>query len=752
MTEEKQAQEAELPSVAAENGTEEATEDQNPTPVSVKSQPDYVIGIDFGTDTAVVSLASTKAIKPEILRNDISNQKTPVVISFQGSERCFGDLAKQVSTANRESTISGVIRSVGVSADEFKSETPYCTSKVEQGESGLEYQIKYDGKDLSLKPESVIASFLSKFEKFAKMKMKDGETAVASVVIPDSFTDSQKGSIKSASKIAGVEVVQLIDRSAAVALTYGTKRSEENIDNGRIMYVDVGHGYVTVSLYKWNGKTATRLAAETVSNLGSAIIDEFIFDELNKECESKYGQKISKSSKGAIRLRAACRKLKEILSGVPEANITCENLIDGQDIRFSFSREKLERICSDSRDRMLQLVNKVLSDAGTDEQVTACELVGGGFRVPWVKSAIVEALGEDTPLSYTLDSMAAASTGAAFAAASLYEPTGGIRRPAFDNLARVADNVGLYSIESIQESHDEQTLTEAKDLHEQMEASDLEAARKKEARNKLEAFIFETRSAASGGGKFSELIIKEECNTLLNQAEEWLYDYEEGGSRDDISAQNFIDKYDELKAALEPSCGKYLQAVKDDIARKDKELEEAAAKAAAELEASGGKDDHDFRKLSKPDRMKKVVLNKEEGTSLFKDGNYEPASLRYKRALQHCEKFFDLSEDDKKEVDGIKLSLHLNTAMCHIKLEAWDFAMKQLDEAITLDPNSCKALYRRALVLERKKDFDEARKELLKAKKIEPDDKAVARLMERVEIQIKRQKAKAKKMAQKMFG
>ena len=145
-------------------------------------------------------------------------------------------------------------------------------------------------------------------------------------------------------------------------------------------------------------------------------------------------------------------------------------------------------------------------------------------------------------------------------------------------------------------------------------------------------------------------------------------------------------------------------------------------------------------------------MNKEEGTSLFKDGNIEPASLRYKRALQHCEKFFDLSAEDEKEVEEIKLSLHLNLAMCHMKLDNHEYALKSLNTALEIDECSIKALYRRALVMEKKKDFDAARKDLLKAKKLEPEDKSVGRLMQRVEIQIRRQKEKQKKMAQRMFG
>lgn len=150
--------------------------------------------------------------------------------------------------------------------------------------------------------------------------------------------------------------------------------------------------------------------------------------------------------------------------------------------------------------------------------------------------------------------------------------------------------------------------------------------------------------------------------------------------------------------------------------------------------------------------MRKLKLNKDEGTALFKDGNYEAALHRYMRASQHSEKFFDLSPEDEKEVEQAKLSLHLNMAQCNLKLERWEKAIERCRLALVIDGASCKALYRRAYALERTKEFDKAKKDLTKASKISPDDKAVAKLTLRVDAQIKRQKAKSRKMAKKMFG
>ena len=344
--------------------------------------------------------------------------------------------------------------------------------------------------------------------------------------------------------------------------------------------------------------------------------------------------------------------------------------------------------------------------------------------------------------------MAAPATGASLAGVKLFEPKGGIRRPALENIATIADDTGLHDVGKIEPSVCAETLEKLCALEKQMAANDLEVVELAAARNRLEAFVFETRSAARGGRKFGELIEKEACLKILDEFEEWMYTEEAESATKSV----YDDKLVELKKALEPSCNAYLAKVEEDRVAQEKELEELSKKAAEELEASGGKDDHDFRKLPKPERMKKVMMNKQEGTSLFKDGNVEAASLRYKRALQHCDKFFDLSKDDEEEVSGLKHTLHLNIAMCHIKLESWEFGLESVNKAIELNDSSCKAFYRRALIYEKKKEFQKAKKDLTQASTLEPEDKGVKRLLERVNIQIKREKLKQKKMAQKMFG
>ena len=156
-------------------------------------------------------------------------------------------------------------------------------------------------------------------------------------------------------------------------------------------------------------------------------------------------------------------------------------------------------------------------------------------------------------------------------------------------------------------------------------------------------------------------------------------------------------------------CKAFAEATEAESKAVEEALAVEAAKAEAERAAEGEDEDHDNRKLRKADRMRLVVKNKEEGTELFKGGNFRPAASRYQKSLTHAAKFFDLSPDDEAEVRQIKLSLYLNLSQCYIKLENWEQVLRNCNEALSLDPENAKALFRRSAVYEQKKDWDKVK-------------------------------------------
>jgi heat shock 70kDa protein 4 len=185
-----------------------------------------------------------------------------------------------------------------------------------------------------------------------------------------------------------------------------------------------------------------------------------------------------------------------------------------------------------------------------------------------------------------------------------------------------------------------------------------------------------------------------------------------------------------------------------------------AAKAAAEKGDGDGEDDedHDTRRLKKADRMRMVVKNKEEGTELFKAKNFRLAAARYHKALTHAAKFFDLSAEDEGEVRALKVTLYVNLAVCYTKLDNWESMLRNCNDALALDPNNVKALFRRASYYEKKKEWTKAMDDLKKCVKINAatpgtaEDKAVAGAIESVKKGMAAEKSKEKSTWGKMFS
>jgi len=262
--------------------------------------------------------------------------------------------------------------------------------------------------------------------------------------------------------------------------------------------------------------------------------------------------------------------------------------------------------------------------------------------------------------------------------------------------------------------------------------------------------VLEARGLTSR--KHGDKIDGSKLSPLLDSAEDWIYSDEgEAADVDGLTA-----KLSALQAEVAEVTAAYLQAVAEDKAAEESKLEAASAQAAAERAAAGEDEDHDTRKLKFPDRLRLVTKNKEEGTELFQGGNFRPAAARYNKALTHAAKFVDLSPDQRKEVDAVKLSLNLNIAQCWLKItdaeNHLDQAIRACGDALDIDADSVKALFRRATAREAKGLYDEAKTDLKRAAELAPDDKAIPKLLTRVDAQIARQKAKEKKMYGKMFG
>lgn len=332
------------------------------------------------------------------------------------------------------------------------------------------------------------------------------------------------------------------------------------------------------------------------------------------------------------------------------------------------------------------------------------------------------------------------------------------------------NNKGSEEISTVEAKRgmSEKKLQAAVDFEKRMQEQDRTIEELFACRNEMESYIFEMRGFANQ--KHSDLIAdKEGLRSTCDEFENWLWDNGETASLDTLKSKFALlkDKLEgpEVEVQTEGSekdssdvkrreggiCSEYLAV----IAREKKEVEEELAKEAQQAASEEKEDeDHDFRKLKKPERMRMVLKNKEEGTELFKGGNIRPAAARYQKALTHAAKFFDLSPDDIEEVNAVKLSLHLNVTQCYLKLENWDFAVRHADEALALDSKAVKALFRRAQAFEAKKEYEKSLADLKRAAELNApkEDKLITKGIDRVKRLIQKEKDKEKKMWGKVFA
>lgn len=443
------------------------------------------------------------------------------------------------------------------------------------------------------------------------------------------------------------------------------------------------------------------------------------------------------TSKRGNRLLSGCERIRKLLSQLNESSITVENLVDSGDVHFSLRRDEMMTICASLLDRLRSLLGRVVTDAtGGEGAIDAIEVVGGGMRMPIIQSLLLQIVGDDKALGAKLDD-GALSVGAAllFKQQQQQQEQAQAEQP---TATETPEDIAAFSIEEL-------AVFRAKELA--LQEHDNNIRRFQEAYNRLESFILEMRNAPRQ--KFGNTIDTAKLNPLLDDAEGWMWD-----NADTASIDEFLAKETSLKEEVTTLCAAYFTAQEAERKRVEEALQEEAARAAAERAANGEEDeDHDNRKLRKADRMRLVVKNKDEGTELFKGGNYRPAAARYQKALTHAAKFFDLTPEDENEVKALRLALYCNLASCYIKLENWEQVERNCNDALKLDAKCVKALFRRGSFYEQKKEWELALTDYRTCAEInDTEDKLVTKAMERVRKEIQKLKDKEKKMWGKAFA
>ncbi|WP_414588842.1 molecular chaperone DnaK [Scytonema sp. PCC 10023] len=364
-----------------------------------------VVGIDLGTTNSCVAVM--EGGKPTVIANAEGFRTTPSVVAFaKNGDRLVGQIAKRQAVMNPENTFYSVKRFIGRKFDEITHEATEVSYKVLRDSNG---NVKVDcpqvGKPFA--PEEISAQVLRKLVEDASKYI--GETVTQAVItVPAYFNDSQRQATKDAGKIAGIEVLRIINEPTAASLAYGfDKKSNETI-----LVFDLGGGTFDVSILEVGDGVFEVLATSGDTHLGGDDFDKKIVDFLAEQFRKDEGIDLRKDKQALQRLTEAAEKAKIELSSVTQAEINLPFITATQDgpkhLDTTLTRAKFEELCSDLIDRCRVPVENALRDAKLSKNdIDEVVLVGGSTRIPAVQQIVKQVLGKDPNQSVNPDEVVA---------------------------------------------------------------------------------------------------------------------------------------------------------------------------------------------------------------------------------------------------------------------------------------------------------------------------------------------------------
>ncbi|KAL3522014.1 hypothetical protein ACH5RR_014848 [Cinchona calisaya] len=348
-----------------------------------------VLGFDIGNENCVVAVAKQRGI--DVLLNDESKRETPAVVSFGEKQRFLGSAGAASATMNPKSTISQVKRLIGrmfrepCVQDDLKL-LPFETSEGADG--GILIHLRYLNEKQSFTPLQIMAMLFAHLKQISERNL---EIHVSDCVIgiPSYFTDLQRRLYLHAAEIAGLKPLQLLHDCTATALGFGIYKTDFNGVPANVVFVDVGHCDTQVAVASFEPGQMKILSHASDSNLGGRDFDEVLFRYFAANFKEQYNIDVYSSIRASIRLRAACEKLKKVLSANPEAPLNIECLMDEKDVKGFIKREDFEKLSSGLLERIGIPCRKALLDSGlTPDKIHTVELIGSGSRIPAIMKVL----------------------------------------------------------------------------------------------------------------------------------------------------------------------------------------------------------------------------------------------------------------------------------------------------------------------------------------------------------------------------
>ncbi len=339
------------------------------------------IGIDLGTTNSVVAVM--EGGKPTVIANAEGMRTTPSIVGFSKTgERLVGQLAKRQAILNPDKTVASIKRHMGE-----------------------DYKTNIDGKDYT--PQEISAMILRKLADDASSYLGEKVTS-AVITVPAYFNDAQRQATKDAGKIAGLDVLRIVNEPTAAALAYGLEKDNSE----KVLVFDLGGGTFDVSILEIGDGVHEVLSTSGDTHLGGDDFDKKIMDWICEEFKKQEGMDLSNDKQAMQRIKEAAEKAKCELSSVVETNINLPFITADANgpkhLDLNLTRAKFEELSYDLLERCKKPVEQALSDAGLSKnEINEVVLVGGSTRIPAVQQLVKEYTGKEPNQSVNPDEVVA---------------------------------------------------------------------------------------------------------------------------------------------------------------------------------------------------------------------------------------------------------------------------------------------------------------------------------------------------------
>ncbi|HEY1184267.1 MAG TPA: molecular chaperone DnaK [Bryobacteraceae bacterium] len=350
-----------------------------------------IIGIDLGTTNSVVSVI--EAGQPTVIANQEGTRTTPSVVAFTKSgERLVGQVAKRQAITNPENTVFSIKRFMGRRFDEVSEEMKMVPYKVVRGDNG-DARVDISGKKYS--PPEISAMILTKLKEAAESYLGEKITQ-AVITVPAYFNDAQRQATKDAGKIAGLEVMRIINEPTAAALAYGLDKKK----NETIAVYDFGGGTFDISILEVGEGVVEVKSTNGDTHLGGDNIDQRIIDWIVGEFKKENGIDLSRDQMALQRLKEASEKAKMELSTLLESEINLPFITADasgpKHLQMKLTRARFEQMVEDIVQRSAGPCKQALADAGvTPSQINEVVMVGGQTRMPRIQQLVRDLFGRE---------------------------------------------------------------------------------------------------------------------------------------------------------------------------------------------------------------------------------------------------------------------------------------------------------------------------------------------------------------------